>query len=77
MEIKYNQRSYNYTSIIKGLLHEISKKDFVNDYVVRNEERKSFQEILQTTKQPIDIMVTGGYHSSGLKELMAKSSVIQ
>ena len=28
MEIKYNQRSYNYPSIIKGLIHEISKKDF-------------------------------------------------
>lgn len=28
MEIKYNQRSYNYPSLIKGLIHEISKKDF-------------------------------------------------
>ena len=34
MEIKYNQRSYNYPSIIKGLLHEISKKDFDHFHIV-------------------------------------------
>ena len=28
MEIKYNQRSFSYPSLIKGLIHEISKKDF-------------------------------------------------
>ncbi|MBQ2832241.1 hypothetical protein [Methanobrevibacter sp.] len=28
MEIKYNQRSFSYPSIIKGLIHEVSKKDF-------------------------------------------------
>ena len=28
MEIKYNQRSFSYPSLIKGLIHEISKQDF-------------------------------------------------
>lgn len=28
MEIEFNQRYYSYPSIIKGLIHEISKKDF-------------------------------------------------
>lgn len=28
MEIEYNQRSFSYPSLIKGLIHEISKKDF-------------------------------------------------
>ena len=70
-----NNEKRNLLFLESILKKKISKKDFVNDYVVRNEERKSFQEILQTTKQPIDIMVTGGYHSSGLKELMAKLNI--
>ncbi|MBQ6512581.1 hypothetical protein [Methanobrevibacter sp.] len=28
MEIKYNQRSFTYPSLIKGLIHEVTKKDF-------------------------------------------------
>ena len=28
MEIKYNQRSFSYPSLIKGLIHEVTKKDF-------------------------------------------------
>ncbi len=38
MEIKYNQRSYNYPSIIKGLLHEISKKDFEAFHIVYSKD---------------------------------------
>lgn len=57
------------------LKKKISKKDFINTAVIKNEDRKSIEEILQTTKQPIDIMVTGGYHSSGLKDLMTKLNI--
>ena len=57
------------------LKKKISKKDFVNDFVIKNDRRKSFEEILQSTNQPVDIMVTGGYHSQGLKELMAKLNI--
>lgn len=57
------------------LKKKISKKDFINTAVIKNKNRKSIEEILQTTKQPIDIMVTGGYHSSGLKDLMTKLNI--
>ncbi len=30
----------------------------------------SFEEILKTTDQPVDIIITGGYHSRGMKQLM-------
>jgi len=54
---------------------KISKEDFINDFVIKNDERKSFEEILQLTKQPVDIMVTGGYHSQGLQDLMVKLNI--
>ena len=37
MEIKYNQRSFTYPSLIKGLIHEITKKDFDYFKIVYND----------------------------------------
>ncbi len=70
-----NNEKRNLTFLENMLKKKISKTDFVNNLVVKNDNRKSFEEILQSTKQPVDIMVTGGYHSQGLKDLMAKLNI--
>ena len=49
MELEYNQRYYSYPSIIKGLIHEVSKKDF--DYfqiVFTNDNFDEFHKDDQT-----------------------------
>ncbi|MBO7611243.1 MAG: hypothetical protein J6T23_03430 [Elusimicrobia bacterium] len=70
-----NNEKRNLSFLENILKKKISNDDFVNSLVVKNPERKSFEEILFTTKQPVDIMVTGGYHSQGLKNLMAKLNI--
>ena len=70
-----NNEQRNLSFLENMLKKEISKKDFVNNFVIKNDNRKSFEEILQITKQPVDIMVTGGYHSQGLKDLMSKLNI--
>ena len=74
-EFYSNNEKRNLFFLENILNKKISEKDFVNKLVVKNEGRKSFEEILQKTKQPIDIMVTGGYHSLGLQDLMTKSNI--
>ena len=72
----YSNNEKRNLAFLENILNKkISEEDFVNNYVIKNEERKSFEEILQKTKQPIDIMVTGGYHSLGLQNLMTKSNI--
>ena len=70
-----NNEKRNLLFLENILKKKISKNDFINKFIVKNNERKSFEEILQSTKQPIHIMVTGGYHSQGLKELMTKLNI--
>ena len=72
----YSNNGKRNLSFLENMLKKkISKTDFVNNFVIKNDNRKSFEEILQSTKQPVDIMVTGGYHSQGLKDLMAKLNI--
>ncbi len=70
-----NNEKRNLLFLENILKKKISKNDFINSFVIKNNERKSFEEILQSTKQPVDIMVTGGYHSQGLKDLMTKLNI--
>lgn len=49
---------------------KINGEDILNQTVIKNENRKSFGEILKITGQPVDVIVTGGYHSRGMKPLM-------
>ncbi|MBQ3835121.1 MAG: hypothetical protein II816_06370, partial [Elusimicrobia bacterium] len=49
---------------------KINEEDLNKQIVIKNENRLPFEEILNITKQPIDIVITGGYHSRGMKSLM-------
>lgn len=70
-----NNEKRNFSFLESMLKKRISEEDFVNSLVVKNSDRKSFEEILYSVKQPVDIMITGGYHSQGLKSLMAKMNI--
>lgn len=52
MELEYNQRYYSYPSIIKGLIHEVSKKDF--DYFQIVYANDNFDEFHKDDKTLIE-----------------------
>ena len=69
MEIKYNQRSYNYPSLIKGLIHEISKKDF-DHFLIGYSDDDNFAEFFKNEDTLIE------FREDHIKETCENGDVI-